>query len=341
MTTSVKLGRTTKIRQNFFFIIFSFLFYSEQQKFGRIFLCLRLIHHSQYAFRLFRYGSTRLTYPYLRSRLSSQFSPIDYLGSTRPRLSTFVPTHYASSSSFYSSFHLVCCFDILSTTVSLFALGPLGCAVYPMLTVGLTCTQLSRRLFCSGCATYPMLVVGVTCTLASRSFLFSPSCYFPAKFNVLISFAVVFCNLEPRHHFLPIGCRSSSSLPSSLSMSPRYRHCLSIISPPDPRSHSFSGFMAPLRILGLFSLVFRLRYCSVFSVILFPAQPGFVSASPFIPISAFISSLSISGVLAAQPAFSFLASVSSTVVLLPFYPSTSIDFRFPLSIAASTVLQSL
>jgi hypothetical protein len=140
------------------------------------------------------------------------FSPIDYLGSTRPRLSAFVPTltrplrpsvHPSTSS---------CCFDILSTTVSFFVLGPLGCAVYPMLTVGVTCTQLSRLFYSlPGCATYPMLVVGVTCTLASRSFI-SPSCYFPAKFNVSISFAVVFLQpFEPRLPFLSIGYRSSSS----------------------------------------------------------------------------------------------------------------------------------
>src|SRR5271170_1480306 len=66
-----------------------------------------------------------------------------------------------------------------------------------------------------------------------------------------------------------------------------------------------------------FSLVFHLRYSSVFSASSSsPAQPGFLSASPFVPISAFLSSLSISGVLAAQPASSFLASVYSTVVLL-------------------------
>src|SRR5271155_1273558 len=76
---------------------------------------------------------------------------------------------------------LPCCFDILSTAVSLFVLGSLGCAVYRMLTMGVTCTQLSC-LFCSGCATYPMLVVGVMCTLSSRSFFlhycnrFTPSC---------------------------------------------------------------------------------------------------------------------------------------------------------------------
>src|SRR5271170_6430943 len=55
----MKLGRTTK--------------------FGRIFWCLRLIHHSRYPFSSL-HGSTRLTYPYPhRSRLSFLFSPIDHL----------------------------------------------------------------------------------------------------------------------------------------------------------------------------------------------------------------------------------------------------------------------
>src|SRR5271154_3200915 len=131
------------------------------------------------------YGSTCLIFILigLGFRFYSRQSII--YGPTRPPLSIFVPAHCASSTS--SSVHpstSSCCFDILSTTVSLFVLGPLGCAVYPMLTVGLTCTQLSR------------------------SFLFSPSCHFLAKFNVSISFAVVFLQLfEPRHPFLSIGYR--------------------------------------------------------------------------------------------------------------------------------------
>src|SRR5271170_3683309 len=107
-------------------------------------------------------------------------------------------------------------------------------------------------------------------------------------------------------------------------MSPRFRHCLSTISLPDPCSHPFSGFMAPLWILGLSLSRLRLRYLLCFSTSSFPAQPGFLSASPFIPISAFLPSLSISGVLAAQPASSFLASVHSTVILL-FVPSFHLD----------------
>src|SRR5271155_4645390 len=67
--------------------------------------------------------------------------------------------------------------------------------------------------------------------------------------------------LLPHHQFLSIGYRSSSSLSSSLSMSPRFRHCL-FNSSPDPRSHPFSGFMAPLWILGL---LFCLRPHSTFS----------------------------------------------------------------------------
>jgi hypothetical protein len=101
-----------------------------------------------------------------------------------------------------------------------------------------------------------MLVVGVTCTLASRSFLlFSPSCYVPAKFNVSISFAVVFLQpFESRLPFLSIGYRSSSSL----SMSPRFRHCLSYSSP-DPCSH-------PLNLLRIYGSPLDSRFYSSVSV---------------------------------------------------------------------------
>ena len=223
---------------------------------------------------------------------------------------------------------------------SFFVLGPLGCAVYPMLTVGLTCTQLSRPLF-SGCATYPMLVVGVTCTLSSRSFLLvRPVTSRPSSMFRSPSLSC-FCNSSSP---VIIPCQSAT-------VRLRLRQCLHGIAivfslfhlriPVVVRSPDLwllSGF-------SVFSLVSVSVLCSVsrpcFSASSLPAQPGFLSASPFIPISAFLSSLSISGVLAAQPASSFLASVYSTVVPLSTAPFTSIDSRFPLSIAASTVLQSL
>ena len=64
----MKLGRTTKIQQNFFSLPFSFLLsplFSEQQKFGTIFLHLRLIDHSRYPFSS-HYGSTHISYHYSR-----------------------------------------------------------------------------------------------------------------------------------------------------------------------------------------------------------------------------------------------------------------------------------
>src|SRR5271170_4572118 len=93
-----------------------------------------------------------------------------------------------------------------------------------------------------------------------------------------------------------------------------------------------------------FSLVFHLRYSSVFSASSSsPAQPGFLSASPFIPISALLSSLSISGVLAAQPASSFLASVYSTIVLLSAFlpPRLISDFLCPSQLLPFLNLYSL
>src|SRR5271154_7446228 len=188
-----------------------------------------------------------------------------------------------------------------------------------------------------------MLVVGVTCTLSSRSFFFLSVrlVYVPAKFNVSISFAVAFLQpFEPRRPFLSIGYRSSSS--SSLSMSPRYRHCLFIVSPPDPCSHPFSGFMAPLWILDLISLVSVFIICSVLSS---------CSGATWFSLSITVYSyLSISFF-----AFDIRCPCSPTCFFVPSslglfyrrsplhlsYPSTSIKIRLPLSIAAPTVLQSL
>src|SRR5271154_2248456 len=146
----MKLRRTAQIRQNFFVPS----------------------AHSSFTipvFHLFRYGSTPLSYPYpYRSRLSSllanrlsrlnpsSFYPPSFLRITRP---LHLPS-IRSSTSF-------CCFDILSTTVIVLRSWPSwvcrisnahgGCDVYP---------TLASILFCFGCATYPMLVVGVTCTLS-------------------------------------------------------------------------------------------------------------------------------------------------------------------------------
>jgi hypothetical protein len=144
----MKLGRTTKFGR-IFFIIFLFSLLLRTTKFGRIFLCLRLIiHHSRYpSFIMVQPVSAIFILIGLGFRFYSRQSII--YGSTRPpSFSLFVPAHCASSTS--SSIHpsiSSSCFDILSTTVSLFVLGPLGCAVYPMLTVGVTCTQLSRLFY--------------------------------------------------------------------------------------------------------------------------------------------------------------------------------------------------
>ena len=84
---------------------------AEQQKFGRIFLCLRLIQSfSIPVFPLFMVQpvSAILILIGLGFRFYSRQSII--YGSTRPpSFSLFVPAHCASStsSSFYSSFHLV------------------------------------------------------------------------------------------------------------------------------------------------------------------------------------------------------------------------------------------
>jgi hypothetical protein len=276
-----KLGRTTKIRQNFFPSLFLSLL-SEQQKFGRIFLCLRLVHHSQHAFRLFMVQPVSLSLSSSVSAFVSSRQSIIF-GSTRPRFIRL--RSYASRVLFLPSIHpsiSSCCFDLSSTTVSLFVLGPLGCAVYPMLTVGLTCTQLSRPF--SGCATYPMLVVGVTCTLSSRSFIQS----------VLLRPGQVQC-------FDLLRCRVSATLraPSLSCQSAtghlRLRLCLHGIAIVFLFFHH--RIPAVVRSPDLW-LLFGFSVSSLVSVSVicsvsrhqpssFPAQPGFPSASPFILISAF------------------------------------------------------
>jgi hypothetical protein len=207
-----------------------------------------------------------------------------------------------------------------------------------MLTVGLTCTQLSRPFsswVChvsdarGGCNVYPRF-----------AFLFiSPSCYFPAKFNVSISFAVAFCNLEPRRPFLSIGYRHRLRLRSC--------QCLYGFAIVLPILHQIPVVVRSPDLWLLFgfsvSSLSRLRLRYLFcSLIICSGATWFYLRITVIPISAFLSSLSISGVLAAQPALSFLASVFlPSFYSPPSYPFTSIDFRLPLFVAASTVLQSL
>src|SRR5271155_1701280 len=233
-------------------------------------------------------------------------------GSTRPpSFSLFVPAHCASStSSSYSSFHLVLLLrHSVHDSITLRSWPSWVCRVsnahggfdvYPTLASSIlwVCHVSDAR---GGCNVYPLLaflylVRPVTSRPSSTFRSPSLSCFCNSSSPVIISCqsatVFVFVNVSTvsllSSHYFTTGSLQSSVLRiygSSL----------------DSRS---------------FSLVFRLRYCSVFSVILFPAQPGFLSASPFIPISAFLSSLSISGVLAAQPACLFLASVYSTVVLL-------------------------
>ena len=159
-----------------------------------------------------------------------------------------------------------------------------------------------------------MLVVGVTCTLSSRSF-YSVRLFTSRPSSMFRSPSLSrFCNL------------SSPVILSCQSATVRLRPCLRLC-------QCLHGFAIVFPILHQIPVVIRspdLWLPFGFSVFLsrlpspllfcflnhpFPAQPGFVSTSPVIAISAFLSLLSIvSGVLAAQPASSFLASVLSTVV---------------------------
>ena len=229
----MKLGRKTKVRQNF--------------------LCLRLIHHSRYPFFIsfvmvqptsaililidlgFRFYS-RQSINHVRLNPSSFYLP-SFLRITRPLHLPFIlpPRLVASTSRPRQSLF--------------FVLGPLGRA------------------------TYPILVVGVTCTLSSRSFLSSPACYVPAKFNVSISFAVVFLQLfEPRHYSLSIGYRLRLRSCQCLH---GFAICLPTILPPDPSSHLFSGLMAPLGLSVLSLSTPAPLFVMFLGSSSFPAHPGF------------------------------------------------------------------
>src|SRR5271168_1322320 len=146
--------RTTKIRQNFFVPSAHSIILDTS---------VSSLH-----------GSTRLTYPYPhRSRLSFLFSPIDHLR-LNPS-SKFLSIRSCALRILYvflySSFHLVFLLrhsvhDSITlrswpSWVCRVSNAHGGCDVYP---------TLASILFCFGCATYPMLVVGVTCTFSSRSF---------------------------------------------------------------------------------------------------------------------------------------------------------------------------
>ena len=243
MTTPVKLGRTTKIRQNFFVP-------SARSSFSiRVSSLSPWFNPSQLSL-----SSISAFVSILANRLSTA-QPVLVL-------SVFVPTHYASSSSFYSSFHLVCCFDILSTTVSLFVLGPLGCAVYPMLTVGLTCTQLSRPFsswVChvsdarGGCNVYPRLafLYSVRLVTSRPSSMFrSPSL---SRFSNLSSPVILSCqSATVRLH----SCQCLHGFAIGFLL---FHHRIPVVI-----RWTFFGFMAPLWILGLLSRL-RLRhlFCSL------------------------------------------------------------------------------
>jgi hypothetical protein len=177
---------------------------------------------------------------------------------------SFVPTHYASStsSSFHSSFHLVCCFDILPRLFWFPVSFPLGVlAAFPI-------AGSTRSLFVS----------------------------------VLLLSSLQ--PVEPRHHLLSIGYRR-------LCLCLCLCHSLALVFPilhQIPVVVRSPDLWLPFRfsVSSLISVSVSL-ICSVLSSSCSGAT-WFPLSITVIPISAFLSSLSISGVLAAQPA-SFVPSL--------------------------------
>src|SRR5271170_5367522 len=126
-------------------------------------------------------------------------------------------------------------------------------------------------------------------------------------------------------------------------MSPRSRHCLSTISPPDPCSHPFSGFMAPLWILGLSLSSPSPLFVMFLDFIIFPGATWFsLSITVYFYLSISFFPLDIR--CPCSPTCFFVPSLGLFYRRSPLhllYHSTSIDLGSLLSIAAPTVLQSL
>src|SRR5277367_6109209 len=296
----MKLGRKTKVRQNF--------------------LCLRLIHHSRYPFFISFVMVQPTSAILILIGLGFRFYSRQSINHVRLNPSSYLPSflrvmrplrlpsiHHPSTSS--------CCFDILpSTTVIVLRSWPSwvcrvsnargGCDVYP---------TLASILFCSGCATYPTLVAGVTCTLSSRSFY---SFVFSRPSSMFRSPSLsCFCNSSSP---VIIPCQSATvrlrpcqCLHGFAIVFPIPHHRIPVVIPLDSRSFSLAPSPSPLFVM--------------FSRFILFSGSTWIFSTPFIPISAFVSSLSISGVLAAQPASSFRASVYSTVVLLSSFCHSGYD----------------
>src|SRR5271170_677100 len=301
----MKLGRTTKIRQNFFYRLSPFSSTPNNQNSAEFFA--PSAHHSSFSIPVFHLSlwfnpSAILILILIGLGFRSYSRQSIIFGSTRPpSFYLFVPAHCASStSSSYSSFHLVLL---------------LRHSVHDSITLRSWPSWVCRVSNAhGGCDVYPLLaflylVLPVTSRPSSMFRSPSLSCFCNSSSPVIIS-------CQSATVFLLAFVFVNVSTVSPLSFQ--------YISPSDPCGHPFSGFMAPPFRFSVFSSVSVSAICYVFSASSsFPAQPGFLSASPFIPISAFPSLLSISGVLAAQPASSFLvASVYSTVVLLSTFSIT-------------------
>ena len=198
----MKLGRTTKIRQNF--------------------LCLWLIDHSRYPFFISSWFNPRI-YPYPRSQLFFLHSPIDHTRSNPSFLSSFLRVlAYTYASSFiilvplHQSSTSFCCSDIVSmSTTRSPRVGHLivlrswpswvcrvssahgGCDVYPTLASSIlfwVCHVSDAR---GGCNVYHVL-----------AFLFYCRVFHPGKVQCSDLLRCCVCaTLRARHQFLSIGYR--------------------------------------------------------------------------------------------------------------------------------------
>jgi hypothetical protein len=209
------------------------------------------------------YGSTRLTYPYpYRSRLSFLFSPIDRLRlnpssfyqSSFRRTTRPLPPSIHPATSFVASTSFLDCLGFPSP----FRLGVL--AVFPH-------CRFDSSPFCLG-VTSPWVVEGPSKT--SVFILRLPSrpitSYQSSFYRLCNSSSPVIASCQSAAVRLHPCLRLCQCLHGIAIVFPLFHHRIpAVIRSPDlwlPFGFSVS------------SLVFRLRYCSVFSVTLFPAQPA-------------------------------------------------------------------
>jgi len=227
---------------------------------------------------LFRFGSRSFPpYPHPTFRLLF-LRPLGYpFFCTRFCVSPVILLHLPSLSSFVFYFPSTRLFSVSTFVFRLLALSiPVPSFVISSSSFilsssfGIPAFRLSSFVFLVFCSMVQpasfsaiLILIGLGFRLYSRQSISSAQ-----PVLLLSTFVPTQCASSSSHSSFPVNRLPSSSSSLSMSMSPRFRHCLSY-SAPDPCSHPFSGFMAPLRILG------RSLSSSVSAIVLFSQSSSF------------------------------------------------------------------